>query len=333
MFRLATPSAGGGAASGALAIIHLWADDAAVINRWSEWLSGGPLAPGDGRLARLLGVDDGMVLRAGPLVLCITPHGSPLVIDRLSDELRRRGARMSGADDVCPEHEHPVDVCLARALSRTPSPRAFEVLTRQAAWWRAALSGRESRAMCDEATARALARLMDPPVVAAVGRPNVGKSTLTNALARRRVSITANEPGTTRDHVGVTLLLDGLCVRWLDTPGVGAGASAEETIDIVRRAVMGCDAVVWCDDGADDSALPDLLAPASAVPVVRCMTRADRRPVVSTAIHPAWIPTAALRGEGLAELALAVRRAMVADTALAETRLWRFDRRLPEVRG
>ena len=42
---------------------------------------------------------------------------------------------------------------------------------------------------------------MTLPQIAIVGRPNVGKSSLLNRLARRRVSIVAAEPGVTRDRV------------------------------------------------------------------------------------------------------------------------------------
>ncbi|MGA2232343.1 MAG: ribosome biogenesis GTPase Der [Tepidisphaeraceae bacterium] len=59
------------------------------------------------------------------------------------------------------------------------------------------------------------------PVVAIVGRPNVGKSSLLNALAGRRISIVQDSPGVTRDRVGTPLEVDGRFVEIMDTGGWG----------------------------------------------------------------------------------------------------------------
>ena len=50
---------------------------------------------------------------------------------------------------------------------------------------------------------------MSKPLVAIVGRPNVGKSTIINGLAQKRVSIVEDIPGVTRDRIYCD-------VRWLD---------------------------------------------------------------------------------------------------------------------
>lgn len=59
------------------------------------------------------------------------------------------------------------------------------------------------------------------PVVAIVGRPNVGKSSLLNALLGKRISIVQDMPGVTRDRISVPLQLDGRFVELVDTGGYG----------------------------------------------------------------------------------------------------------------
>ena len=58
------------------------------------------------------------------------------------------------------------------------------------------------------------------PLVAIAGRPNVGKSTLFNRLAGRRVAIVADTPGVTRDNKEAEAMLRGRLVRLIDTAGL-----------------------------------------------------------------------------------------------------------------
>src|SRR3954453_17397780 len=59
------------------------------------------------------------------------------------------------------------------------------------------------------------------PVVAIVGRPNVGKSSLLNALVGKRISIVQDMPGVTRDRVSTPLPVDDRFVELVDTGGYG----------------------------------------------------------------------------------------------------------------
>ena len=72
---------------------------------------------------------------------------------------------------------------------------------------------------------------MPHPVVAIVGAPNVGKSTLFNRILGRRRAIVGDQPGVTRDRNMATCDLHGLAVTLIDTGGVVLG----ETDDLTRR--------------------------------------------------------------------------------------------------
>src|ERR1700759_4994007 len=62
---------------------------------------------------------------------------------------------------------------------------------------------------------------MPMTVVAIVGRPNVGKSSLLNALVGKRISIVQDMPGVTRDRVSIPLRIDDRFVELVDTGGYG----------------------------------------------------------------------------------------------------------------
>ncbi|MGQ9474814.1 MAG: ribosome biogenesis GTPase Der [Actinomycetota bacterium] len=68
-------------------------------------------------------------------------------------------------------------------------------------------------------------------VVAIVGRPNVGKSTLFNALLAEERSITSEIPGTTRDAVDTLLEIDGKRYRFIDTAGWRRRARVRESVE------------------------------------------------------------------------------------------------------
>lgn len=93
------------------------------------------------------------------------------------------------------------------------------------------------------AGAAAAERIRDGFEVAIIGRPNVGKSTLLNALAGRDAAITSEFAGTTRDIIEVRMDLGGLPVTLLDTAGLRDTLDPVEALGVERatRRAQGAD--------------------------------------------------------------------------------------------
>ena len=97
---------------------------------------------------------------------------------------------------------------------------------------------------------------MSIPRISIVGRPNVGKSSLLNCLAGKRISIVDPTPGVTRDRVSYTVALnnakDDQFVEFVDTGGIGIVDSDELDEDIERQISFGIkktDIIIFLVDG------------------------------------------------------------------------------------
>lgn len=92
--------------------------------------------------------------------------------------------------------------------------------------------------------------MRDGAAVAIVGKPNVGKSSLLNALSRSERSIVTAIPGTTRDIVEQYISVHGLPIRLLDTAGIRQSQDAVEQIGIerTRSAIQQADIILWLLD-------------------------------------------------------------------------------------
>jgi len=157
-------------------------------------------------------------------------------------------------------------------------------------------------------------RLREGLWVAIAGRPNVGKSTLLNRLARREAAIVSPHAGTTRDVIEVHLDLKGYPVNLLDTAGFNEASADPIEQEGMRRArdVMGrADLVLWMTDARDaerDSAAqqPGLNPGARRWRVINKIDLLDPKP--STLPAPDQFLISAATGAGVEELVAAMVR-------------------------
>ncbi len=114
------------------------------------------------------------------------------------------------------------------------------------------------------------------PVVAVVGRPNVGKSTLVNRILGRREAVVQDIPGVTRDRVAYDALWNGRRFTLVDTGGWEPDARGLQAMVSAQaeRAVVTADVVLFVVDGRTGATETDLV-------VARTLRRGGR-PVILT---------------------------------------------------
>lgn len=123
------------------------------------------------------------------------------------------------------------------------------------------------------ATAKLGRALLKPPKVALLGPPNVGKSTLLNALLEEERVIVHQEPGTTRDVVAETVSLGGVPFELLDSAGIRAAEDEveREAVERAARLARQCEVALLIFDVRED--------PARALDLVPTL-RPDARSIV-----------------------------------------------------
>jgi GTP-binding protein len=152
------------------------------------------------------------------------------------------------------------------------------------------------------------------PVVAVVGRPNVGKSTLVNRILGRREAVVQDIPGVTRDRVAYDALWNGRRFTLVDTGGWEPDARGLQAMVSAQaeRAVATADLVVFVVDGRTGATDTDLAVSRTLRrakrPVVLAVTKVDDDRLESDASE-LWslglgepIPVSGLHGRGSGDL-------------------------------
>ncbi len=155
------------------------------------------------------------------------------------------------------------------------------------------------------------------PVLAVVGRPNVGKSTLVNRILGSRQAVVEGTPGVTRDRVAYDASWRGRAFTLVDTGGwepaiEGSAVLAARVAAQARVAVDAADAVLFVTDAVvgvtdADEAVANVLR-RSRKPVVLAANKVDDAPA-ETGAHSLWSlglgephPVSALHGRGSGDL-------------------------------
>ena len=92
------------------------------------------------------------------------------------------------------------------------------------------------------------------PIIAIVGRPNVGKSTFVNRLVGRRQSIVDDRPGVTRDRIYFDVEWQNKPFTVIDTGGIIPGDEDEIMLSIYDQAKIACeeaDKIIFLVDGME----------------------------------------------------------------------------------
>ena len=162
------------------------------------------------------------------------------------------------------------------------------------------------------AHAQLASHLTFPWNVVVAGAPNVGKSSLVNALAGFRRSVVAPVPGTTRDVVSVRLAIDGWPVALSDTAGLRDEATGLESagVTLARSALTEADLILWVLDSTADPVWPDAETAATRDPLF-VVNKTDQTAAWDASSLTGAVFVSAQSGAGIPGLCAAISNRLV----------------------
>lgn len=272
---------------------------------------------------------------AEDVVLCILErtleihcHGGEAAAARILDDLAHSGCRVVAWPEMAKAVQGPLEGELLETLAQATTLRTAAILLEQSSGvLRGALEAldAESDLTSQERGIDGLLRwanfgvhLTRPWKVVLAGRPNVGKSSLVNALLGYTRSIVFDQPGTTRDVVTANTAIDGWPIEFSDTAGLRDGAEPLEAagIERARGALAQADlAIVLIDVGApasDDDRELLTAFPEALVVAHKCdLPRWDGPGAWEPRITGGWLRVSSKTGAGVDALVRAISPRLV----------------------
>ncbi|MCA9011360.1 MAG: GTP-binding protein [Planctomycetaceae bacterium] len=310
-----------------------------------------PLRAATGRICYgCWNAEDLIVVRISRQTWEIQCHGGTVALEKICSDLNNAGARNRSAigdaasDELAAFRAADTRESLQRQLRSVIDRRLAHARSRKTAGLILAQASNSlgddlqillNGACTDNAQKAAIRRrhaewndvaehLTKPWRVVLAGAPNVGKSSLLNAIAGMERSIVSNLPGTTRDAVEVDTLIDGWSFRFVDTAGIRQSSDDEieqQGIRLSRLEAAQCD--ILCVVFDHESGLPLWNDDSPVLPKHTLLVRnkADLRkdradPQQSTGPgctqeNPPVISVSAHTGEGLTTLLQWIKNAVV----------------------
>ncbi len=312
-----------------------------LITRLLRSISGRPLRPftlGTVRLCEFQFAqyppEKVIAAQIGPHQFEIYCHGGPVAVSRILTAAQQHGASVISWEDwLSLTHPSLITAEALVALTQAKTRRVASILSAQTAenWDREIRTIREhilSQAWdtalerVDRLVARWAigGRMVDGWVVALVGPPNAGKSSLFNRLLAEDRAIVHPTAGTTRDLLRATISLDGWPVTLIDTPGYGPTDDPLEKAAMARarNTFTELDLGLFVLDVTQNRAalLEETILPPDRILTVfnkidLLSTHSAGQPSGSESCQTGFYLVSAKTGEGIAELVAAIVRRLV----------------------
>jgi tRNA modification GTPase len=259
-------------------------------------------------------------------------HGGEAAAARILGDLANAGCLITPWQEMVRITRGVLEAELLEALAQATTRRTAEILLEQSN----GLLGAELEALELESDPGSMQRrinallrwadfglhLTRPWKVVLAGRPNVGKSSLTNALLGYTRSIVFDQPGTTRDVVTATTAIDGWPVEFSDTAGLREGSEPLEAagIERARDALAEADLQVVLIDLSSPASEDDRTLLAGFPQAVVVAHKCDL-PALNGDVARGWHPVSSKTGEGVEALIRAISARLVPEIPAAGTAL------------